>query len=70
MWQWFDGKKTIIGTICLYVAELIIGGLIKDQLHFSPEWLTTIQTILTWIGGILVPGGLGHKYIKANTIPK
>ena len=63
-WTWWDGKKTIIGTVCLWIGYAVIGDLLMGQLAFNPEWLATVQSILTWIGTFLAPLGLAHKVAK------
>jgi hypothetical protein len=65
LWELFNGKKAIIGTICLYVAVYFIDGFLFNNLNYRPEWLSFIYQLLMWVGGILVPGGLAHKAVKA-----
>lgn len=64
MVEWWNGKKTIIGAIALFVAESFIGGLLINELGFSPDWLIVAQKIGFWIGTVLVPVGLAHKGVK------
>jgi len=66
MWKWLDGKKVIIGTVLIYLSVYLIDGFLIGELSYSPEWLLVIQKFCLWAGGLLVPGGLIHKYIKTN----
>jgi len=50
IWNWLDGKKTILGLVCLQVAEVI------DE--------PTAKSILQIAGWILTGTGAGHKLLK------
>lgn len=63
IWEFLSGKKTVIGSICLWIAGIGIPFIIND-LNFHPGWLDTVVSVLTWIGGILAPLGIGHKAVK------
>lgn len=61
MWDKLNGKKTVIGGVLLWLAWAL-GG-VPDELHAA--WIDTAINLLDWIGGILLPGGLIHKGVKA-----
>lgn len=64
IWNWFDGKKTNIGAVCLllvtFISQVVIG-----IWKIDPAWLDMTSETLTWIGGVLVPAGLAHQVQKA-----
>jgi len=62
MWEWLSGKKTVIGSVFLFIALNITTAF--GWFSFDPAWLGTLITILTWIGNTLVGGGLAHKGAK------
>jgi hypothetical protein len=64
MWQWFNGKKVIIGTVLLYLSVYLIDGFLIGEINYSPEWLLVINKFCVYVGGLLIPTGLGHKAIK------
>ena len=53
IWEWFNGNKTVIGTLILAVLST---GLIGDH-TFGYE-------VLLWLGGILAGTGVAHKLAK------
>jgi len=62
--EWLNGKKTVIGAICLYIAELL-------TLHVAPSapdagWIVPVAGFFKWLGDILIPVGLLHKASKAS----
>ena len=61
---WFNGKKTVIGAACIWIATILIPGLLINTWHLDFAWLGTITDTLMWIGGILTPLGLAHKAFK------
>lgn len=63
IWEWLSGKKTVIGTTCLWIAGIFIPFIINDM-NFHPAWFDTVITVLNWIGGILAPLGITHKAKK------
>ncbi len=63
IWGFLSGKKTVIGSICLWIAGVFLPFVIND-LGFNPEWFGTLNSILSWVGGILTPLGVGHKAVK------
>lgn len=52
-WKWLDGKKTVIGTVCLIAADHIP----RDK---------TAYIILSIAGQVLGGTGLVHKVKKAD----
>lgn len=63
-WNLLNGKKTLIGGIFLWLAAVLPGFFVAIGL--DPTWLSQLVAVLTWIGGILVPVGAGHKLKKAK----
>ena len=63
IWEFLSGKKTVIGSICLWIAAIGLPFIIND-LNYHPGWFDTAISILSWIGGILAPLGIGHKVVK------
>lgn len=64
--NWFNGKKTAIGAVCLFLA-LVIAQVVCGQWHYCPadhSWLDSLYGTLQWIGGLLTPVGLIHKAVK------
>jgi len=53
IWEWFNGNKTVIGTLILAVLST---GIIGDH--------TFGYQILLWLGGILAGTGVVHKMVK------
>lgn len=65
LWQWLNGKKTVIGASLLLASAFCTQVLIGIW-NLDPWWMDkTIQT-LDWVGGIVTSGGLVHKGIKAK----
>src|SRR3972149_506606 len=62
--EWFNGKKTIIGsimmTIAIFLTEVVIGIWAADWV-----WLPGVISTLNWVGMLLGGTGLIHKGIKA-----
>ena len=54
LWEWFNGNKTIIGTLILTVTPLLLGA------H------TFAFEFLMWLGGILAGTGVAHKLAKGK----
>lgn len=65
LWNWFNGKKTIIGLTLL--AIISVDTQVAGIWHFTPAWLTQINDTLAYIGDILAGGGLLHKGYKASS---
>lgn len=63
IWEFLSGKKTVIGTVCLWIAGIGLPFII-NEMNFHPGWFDTAITILNWLGGILAPLGIGHKAKK------
>ena len=55
LWEWFDGNKTIIGTLILAVLST---GIIPDG--------TFLFQFLSWLGGLLAGVGVVHKLAKGT----
>ena len=53
IWKWFNGNKTLIGTLCLALAP------------FFPEY-TFLYDALIWAGGVLGATGILHKIAKGT----
>ena len=54
LWDWFNGNKTIIGTLILTVTPMLLGD---HTLAFE---------FLMWLGGILAGTGVVHKALKGK----
>ncbi len=65
LWLYFDGKKTNIGAVLLFLSTLITQWLIGVN-HFDPSWLDTVVLNLNYIGGVLTVGGLTHQAVKIS----
>lgn len=52
IWEWFNGNKTIIGTLLLTITPILLGD------H------TFAYQFLMWLGGILAGVGVVHKIGK------
>lgn len=67
--NWFDGKKTTIGAVLLFIAtvgtEVIVG-----KWNYSPEWMQPTIETLNWLGMAFTGLGLGHKAIKFSPTDK
>ena len=61
--SWFNGKKTIIGGIALWLVSGI------EMMGLESAWVPQVVTALSWIGMIFLPAGVGHKVIK-NEVAK
>jgi len=67
IWNFFSGKKTVIGAIVLFVA-MILTQVVVGVWHFSPSWMQSVVDTLNWIGGVTVPMGIGHKAVKNSAV--
>lgn len=64
MWTWFNGKKTIIGTIILLISA-IIEQVAVGIWGIQSDWLPKAVQTCDWIGMALGGVGLFHKGVKA-----
>lgn len=62
--KWFDGKKTIIGGILLFIAGLFTDVLI-GKLGLTDKWIIAAAEIMHYVGMGLAGVGLLHKGGKA-----
>ena len=62
--EWFNGKKTIIGTICLWVAAFI-AQVALPELGLNVEFGESTISVLNWFGLAFGGVGLTHKGMKA-----
>lgn len=63
IWTFFNGKKTTIGAVILFIAVFlneVVGGIWGVD---APSLHKAIQT-LNWIGMPLTAGGVFHKAVK------
>lgn len=65
VWDWFNGKKLVIGATCIGVSMYLIDGLLWKQWHIGWPGLVYINDFLVWAGGLLTGGGLIHKAVKS-----
>lgn len=68
MVEWFNGKKTVIGAVCGWLA-LNLPGLFDSVGMADVGWLPTVVNVLNWAATILLPVGLTHKVVKAKVPP-
>lgn len=63
LWRWFDGKKTVIGTIFLFIAT-IINEVVIAIIGLNFPWLVITAKVFSYFG--LMFGGVGvtHKGVK------
>ena len=64
VWQFFDGKKTAIGTTMLILAGYL-QGLIEIVHQLRGDLLQLFVAILAYTGTFLTGGGAAHKYVKS-----
>ena len=65
LWEWFNGKKMLIGGVLLWLAVVLPGFF--TAIGIDPVWLSQLVAVLTWLGGVLLPGGAIHKLKKAKS---
>jgi hypothetical protein len=63
IWDYFNGKKTVIAA-ALLVTATFLSTLLGDTLGYQSAWLDSITELLRWIGMVLGGVGLGHKAVK------
>lgn len=66
LWNWFNGKKTVIGLaligIATFLSEIVVG-----KWEVVATWIPKLIETLSWIGVALTGSGLLHKGTKAVT---
>ena len=65
IWDFFNGKKSVIGGVCLWIGVSFIGDLLIGELGLTAAILPKIAAVFTWLGTYLTPVGLAHKGLKA-----
>ncbi len=65
IWEFFNGNKTMIGGVCVWVGYSLIQGLLIGELQMTAEILPKLAAVFIWIGQYLAPLGVGHKVVKA-----
>lgn len=65
IWQWFDNKKTIIGSFFLIISAFCTQVLIGIW-NASWDWLPLLIQTFDWIGMVLGGTGLIHKAYKSR----
>lgn len=68
LWNWFNGKKLIIGGVCAGLSLYLFEGLLWDKWHMTWVGLTYINDVLVWAGGILMGTGAIHKGVKKTLL--
>lgn len=62
-WDFFSGKKTVIGMLLLLIAQLLV--FIDDSfIPSDPAWIAFLVTWLNKIGAGLGAIGVAHKAVK------
>jgi len=56
IWDWFNGNKTVIGTLILVLAEA------DGELFGIP----IVEQFALWFGGLLAGTGFIHKIVKGT----
>jgi hypothetical protein len=72
MWDWLDGRKTIIGTLVLIAAAFVDQVVIAiwyapdpgGPLVVVPHWIPKLGRSLDWVGMAVAGVGLTHKGVK------
>ena len=62
IWNWLNGNKTTIGLVLQWLLAQVF---FKDLV---PEG-TFIFQFVQWLSGLLIGGGVLHKFVKATTAP-
>lgn len=62
IWNWLDGKKTIIGLVMLWLSDRIW---LKEFIPDGPIEGMCLDTLI-YIGGALAGLGFAHKIIKTS----
>lgn len=63
--EWWNGKKSNIGAVCLWLTANLPGLFLQLGLGVDASWDESLFTVLNWVGTILLPVGLAHKAKKA-----
>ena len=66
IWNWLNGKKTVIGLALMGIATFI-QVIVIGKWEASADWLPKLVETLSYLGAILTGGGLLHKSSKALT---
>jgi hypothetical protein len=61
IWDWFNNKKTVIGT-CLLLAAQAMRILFPD----GEDWAGLLENIAAVLGVTIASLGLAHKYAKRS----
>ena len=56
IWDWFDGNKTTIGSVCIAIAAHVPADV--EVIGIS------VQSVLYWLGGAIGGTGVAHKVGK------
>ena len=67
LWNWFNGKKTIIGTFLIALA-MFLSTQVVPLIQPEPSWLATIIAGLNWVGAALGSLGVGYKMFKSTDV--
>ena len=65
IWEILNGRKAMIGGVCLWIGLSLIEGLMIGTLEISWVILPKIAAAFIWVGQYLAPLGLVHKAAKA-----
>lgn len=60
IWDWLNGKKTLIGTALLLVAAVIRMSAPDN------EWAVLCEQAGILLGGSIAAVGIGHKVVKGR----
>lgn len=62
-WNWLNGKKTVIGTICM-IAAIILKDVLLGIWNCNPGWLEPTLKTLEYFGVLMGGVGMVHKGMK------
>jgi hypothetical protein len=66
LWNWFNGKKTVIG-LALMGISTFLEAIVIGKWEATATWIPKVIETLAWIGAALTGSGLLHKGTKAVT---
>jgi hypothetical protein len=69
IWNYFNGKKLIIAGYMAF-GVTVVQLMVMDEFAINPMWWTHFTSIIDKIIVLLGGVGVGHKVIKAFTVPK
>lgn len=68
MWEWFNGKKTVIGTLLLLFGA-VVEQVLVGMWGVSGSWVGPFIQTCDWFGMLFGGTGLAHKGLKSRMAP-